>query len=139
MIQSKKCFDCGSDISHKGNRAKRCDLCLGPYYLKRMEKKKVSQMLNRGGYQYTLPSQDISQVFNSEGYPYQSSNDNYFKIYREDITQRIRKICRVCNREEKEIKGKWAPIYSELNSNGDEVDYILLCLDCYEKRCDEAS
>jgi tRNA G26 N,N-dimethylase Trm1 len=107
----RTCIDCGRDISSRGNRVTRCESCLGPVYLQHLAQRKLAQQMKR---------------------------DTSKKLNRPAVTTGKKRVCQDCHRDSHDIYARWAPVYSETDSQGREVGPVILCLDCYLKRCDVA-
>jgi hypothetical protein len=138
-------MDCGKDISHRGNRAKRCEECLGPVNLRKVERSKAYQKLYRKGINAKNrkdndlhPERNTIAALAGCEYDGQSitADGNFFTILYKCKYRRVSKICNYCKRDEQEVRGEWAPIFSEFNDRGQELEIILLCLECYDLACD---
>ena len=66
-----------------------------------------------------------------------NSDDNAaYVITQGNLYRQLKKVCHHCKRTDSEVLGKWGPIYSDTDEDGDEIATILLCLRCYEAEMD---
>lgn len=163
--QPKSCLDCGEEITGRAGNARRCTKCLGPVYLARLEQAKERNKLQRRGL-YSSPARPARvhaqsqpqalrgsyldrqlklssrmMVASTLGREYigqaQSRDGKSYSVNYKGRWVKVKKVCDGCRRDDSEVKGKWAPVYSELNSRGVENRLVLLCLGCYDRACEE--
>lgn len=137
--KERYCVDCWEDISQTRRDSVRCAECARYYQTHGGQRKKLEETARREARQKReLIAAEFGnkpvKVFEYRGQELAEAGRFLITVGKSQ-NKPIARRCHDCGQDDSEIRGQWAPAFTDSWNRRGVEKIILLCLPCYQGRC----